>query len=319
MIKLKNILIASFIMANNGAAFSGTIDSKETKTWVIGGHALYLKTQVGNNGLQTKNTAAEQDPSLVSTLGLNPGYSFGFQLEGTYHLTKDNDLSINWYRLRYSDSDSHYIEQPGDWPAPFSIYGQTSLSSGDTTVKINNQWDAVNLEYGHRIQFATNDNVRIHAGAQYARVADSTFFSGQLNFSGVSGFRQFNFHPAFNGFGPRVGVDLTHHFESHLTAYINGAVAVLAGSHKDQASMSRVGNYLTSYVNNTLVVPEVDGKIGLAYTHQLAQGELSLDIGWLWVNYIDALAAPVYPVLLGKFGAQGAYFGLKWKVVQHKL
>lgn len=73
--------------------------------------------------------------------------------------------------------------------------------------------------------------------------------------------------------------------------------------------------YIKSYVNNTLVVPEVDGKIGMAYTHPLAQGELSLDIGWLWVNYMDALAAPVYPALLGNFAAQGAYFGLKWKVV----
>lgn len=315
MIKLNKVLIASFIMANSGAVFSGTIGADKTRNWVVGGHALYLKTQVGNNGLQTTNHASEQDPSLVSTLGLTPGYSFGFQLEGTYHLTTDNDVSISWYRMRYSDSDTHYLEQPGDWPAPFSVYGQTTLSSGDATVKINNQWDAVNLEYGHRIQFVSNDNVRIHAGAQYARVADSTFFSGQLNFSGVNGFRQFNFQPAFNGFGPRVGLDVTHCFESHLTAYVNGAAAVLAGSQKDQSSMSRVGNYIKSYVNNTLVVPEVDGKIGMAYTHPLAQGELSLDIGWLWVNYMDALAAPVYPALLGNFAAQGAYFGLKWKVV----
>ena len=51
----------------------------------------------------------------------------------------------------------------------------------------------------------------------------------------------------------------------------------------------------------------------------MAQGDLTLDVGWMFVNYFNATqaiqggganAAP--QVIGGDFGLQGLYFGLNW-------
>lgn len=85
------------------------------------------------------------------------------------------------------------------------------------------------------------------------------------------------------------------------------------------AKMSYIGTN-TSNINSTLyynvnrVVRSIDAKLGLDYTYAIAQGELALDAGWMWVNYLNALAArdAVSGVQNNAFAIQGVYFGAKW-------
>ena len=99
--------------------------------------------------------------------------------------------------------------------------------------------------------------------------------------------------------------------DNGLGIYANAAVAILAGTRAYNAT------YTDSFTNNfkfnssiTGVVPALDAKLGAQYHHALAQGELTLDAGWMWVNYFnvqETLASNT-----NDFGLQGLYFGLKW-------
>jgi len=63
-------------------------------------------------------------------------------------------------------------------------------------------------------------------------------------------------------------------------------------------------------------VPELEAKLGLNYGYALAQGQLSVDAGWIWVNYFNPMViASRYAfdgVEQSNFGVQGPFFGLKW-------
>ena len=82
------------------------------------------------------------------------------------------------------------------------------------------------------------------------------------------------------------------------------------------ASATNIG-VATSHSN---VLPELDAKLGAMYTYAMAQGDLSLDVGWVWAHYVNALSsAHVLDVVNGdsynhpqSFGIQGLYFGAKW-------
>ena len=72
----------------------------------------------------------------------------------------------------------------------------------------------------------------------------------------------------------------------------------------------------TSHSN---VLPELDAKLGAMYTYAMAQGDLSLDVGWVWAHYVNALNSLDTAVGAGSdltrprsFGIQGLYFGAKW-------
>lgn len=80
-------------------------------------------------------------------------YSWGFFLDSLYHYTTNKDIHVNWYHLR----------------APFSNTYQ-NLAGTFTTIDMSPQWDAANLEFGRQIVLDERDNIRLHAGIQYARV-----------------------------------------------------------------------------------------------------------------------------------------------------
>jgi hypothetical protein len=102
--------------------------------------------------------------------------------------------------------------------------------------------------------------------------------------------------------------------------YANGAGAILAGSSKFSTSYTSVlGQGLTVSGSRTAVVPEIEAKLGATYTYAMAQGDLTLDAGWLWINYFNVNPAfsPVDAAIdasaaAGSFGLQGPYIGLKW-------
>lgn len=120
---------------------------------------------------------------------------------------------------------------------------------------------------------------------------------------------------SFNGFGPRLGVDYKYVSPCGLGGYAKGAVAMLAGTTKSNYVGDGVVGLNTSL---SRVIPAIDAKLGLNYERPVYSGIITADIGWLWVNYINALPYASGP---GKtagntssFELQGLYFGLNYTV-----
>ena len=101
--------------------------------------------------------------------------------------------------------------------------------------------------------------------------------------------------------------------------YGKAAATVLAGTTKyDVANGS-----LLSARSRTQIVPELEGKLGAKYTYAMSSGDLTLDVGYMWVDYINARSALVVNGSAGAvtttsltnrddFGLNGVYAGLKW-------
>lgn len=123
--------------------------------------------------------------------------------------------------------------------------------------------------------------------------------------------------PTYNGLGPRFGVDLRHHWQNGLHVYGNIAAAVLAGTGKYSKTFTYdVGTVKVQNASSTLVVPEIDTKVGVTYIHALQKGQVVLDIGWMLFDYWNVLntadVANISEVETTNFAAQGPYFGIKW-------
>ena len=180
--------------------------------------------------------------------------------------------------------------------------------------------------------------MRVHGGFQYAHVqtddnnnATSPSTAGLVGntvWNGGSIYDQVNAFSTlkYNGFGPRVGVNLFYGFND-LAVYANAASALLIGSRSfDISALSVLNatgvpnsgplgsqNMIGSQGSDITIVPELEVKTGLTYNYALTKGTLNLDVGWMWSNYFNVLATngDDFEDTIG-FGVQGPYIGLKW-------
>jgi hypothetical protein len=96
---------------------------------------------------------------------------------------------------------------------------------------------------------------------------------------------------------------------------------------KKSAPFDDAGTTKSNYVGDNVVgmntslprvIPAIDAKLGLNYNKPVYSGVLTADIGWLWVNYINALPysndTQNTPGIPASFEVQGLYFGLNYTV-----
>lgn len=335
MLNLKKTAVAVLALSS-GAVFAGTMGPVcsavnvtvpcETTAWGVGARALYLQSSVTSGVAQASKTISAAGQSV--DFGQNPKWGWGFMIEGSYLFGTGNDININWYHINNGRSrtvtgsrtvsDDIFASQ---FP---SITAGTSTTITSAGASISPQWDAVNIEFGQHVDFGENTNIRFHGGFEYARLAAKTSLSLVGSRVTTTGGTPATFNtytsnnPTYNGFGPRLGADMGYDWGNGLGVYANGAAGLLAGS----------GKYSTIHTDNTTarsvttsgsvmtVVPELEGKLGVNYTYAMAQGDLTLDVGWMWINYFNVARSqtvtPAATVDAGDIGFQGLYFGLKW-------
>jgi len=283
----------------------------ESTAWDFGGKALYLQPSYSSGvGLERTFTTSTGEGVAV---GKNPQWSWGFMIEGSYHFNTGNDLNINWYHINKSASRSFDVATAG------TILSGLGFAAGTGSVTVDPHWDAVNFEFGQHVDFGESKSIRFHGGAEYVRLTGNTTLvspsAGVFVNNAIASVTSITTNPTYNGFGPRLGADMSYDWGNGLGIYANGAGAVLAGSSKFSNVFSTAANgSLTAAGSSTVVVPELEAKLGATYTYAMAQGDLTLDAGWMWINYFNVLNSDVLSVANnnGDFGLQGPYIGLKW-------
>lgn len=314
MLTLRKTVVAVLALSS-GAVFAGSMGPVcsavnvtvpcESTAWDFGAKALYLQPAFSGGDYSYSavhtNTGAYED--------FNQTWAWGFFIEGSYHFNTGNDANLNWYHLDKSTTknitDTFVFLADGDIDGAGRTY-------------INPKWDAVNLEFGQHVDFGEHRNIRFHGGFQYARIANTVNITGtESSEDGALGF--VNSKPTYNGFGARVGADMDYDWGNGLGVYANGAAALLAGTTKLSYSHGDGATTFPLSASKAIIVPELEAKLGMKYGYAMAQGDLTLDVGWMWVNYFNATQAiqsnaanVTQHVVSGDFGLQGLYFGLNW-------
>jgi len=355
MLSMKKIAIAMLALGGH-SVFAGTMGSvctQDTVTvpctssgWGFGIQALYLQPSYSiGSFLQHSNNA-----ETVYTY-INPKYNWGwgFKLDGSYHFSSMNDLNLSW--THYHSTNSQVLSNGSLGSNFFDVFTDSTIYA-NIVASVKPEWDAVNLEFGQPMHFGEWNNLRIHGGVQYANIrttsantvvskdmANNPVIDSWYDITGTSNNMQ------YWGVGPRLGMDLHYGIGNGWNLYANGATALLVGTQKfNTAAVGTTTNNLNndsfpfpasyppmspiSFVqtgSRTAIVPELELKVGASYLYTMSQGNLSLDVGWMLVNYFNALQTSIgapstyfgfnnssNPTIKTGFGVQGPYLGLNW-------
>lgn len=290
---------------------SGTMETtpSTSNNWQISADALYLQASYPAYAWSNERTVTDSSSNNTQSFGTSPGYDWGLFVEASYGYGNERDARLNVY---YYDDATHSND--------------TLALGGSGWQTFFTTWSAANFELGKTFHFDESSDIRVHGGVQYSRIDAKVLYSQNINLVNsytalnVSGLLTGTVQTVFNGFGPRVGADLGYQLSdvwskaAGLHVYTNGAVGLLAGQNIYRANGSSTSGLLSGSASRevNLVVPEFDIKLGLDYLHHLNQGDLTLDAGWLWTDYVSSVNWSRFAAN-GDVAFQGLYFGLKWK------
>ena len=284
----------------------------ETTGWGFGAKALYLQPSIGTRDINVTGTLLSVD-GKTRYASLDPSYAWGFQVEGSYHFNTGNDVNLNWSRIEHSTTRHFGALDIGVPIAPVVTESKDTISPS---------WNAVNLEFGQRVDFGEMKTIRFYGGATYARIAADIDRNNSAIIFGALVTAHTVRESVYNGFGPRLGADMAYGWGNGLGIYANTATALLVGtqSFDDNVYRTSLPAVIARSASMTAVVPELEAKLGATYTYAIAQGDLILDAGWMWINYFDSNLYDKYRtgvlssqgVETSNFALQGPYIGLKW-------
>lgn len=330
--KLKKTTIA-ILLALSGFAVAGTMGATEniqTDGWAFAGKALYMQmtTEASQATYELGSSTQTFFPS-----GTRQGWNWGWEIEAARHFDSGRDINLNWYHLKGSNTLNY---GPGPIETNWYISGNPGKEGSYSFGQINqlstsnsNKWDMVNLELAKHLNLDQHTWVRLHLGIDYSRVGTDSYALINHNIQvlpstlNTNSNLDYNQNSTFNGFGPRTGADLGYNMTCGLRFYGGAALGIVAGTAKTFYSHTVIAtnNPLlpqpysgVRYYNIAKVVAEIDGRLGATYHYKMSYGELSLDAGWMWANYISALATQSAATGANgtNFGIQGLYFGAKW-------
>ena len=257
---------------------------------------------------------------------IQPDYNFGFEIDLTavFH-ERGTKLTASWEHFENNDSSS--VSAPtSDMIGPFFAIGPDTIAYASAYGKVHWYFDQVNLDYGTYINFGDCFQTNFFVGITGARIKETvnTFYSG--DFAGAFIGRNINSPSTFTGGGPRVGIDFSYSILEDFRLTGHAAAAIYVGNFVNHTEYTSVfpgvvplpggvtsPNYQSTSVNNRYgIVPEFEGRLGLAYDTSFCDDFfVKLEVGYEAKVYIGAIQStdmgsevvtpPVAPDLIGVF------------------
>jgi hypothetical protein len=275
----------------------------------FGADALYMKPSVPNGAYLS--TAS---PGVTPTAGIttshtiqvvNPSYQWGFDVNAAYRIPcSGNDISILWTYLGNNNDHNDNIA----FPTRFPIGGGVFLPA-TTTANANldfNGYNAVDLDFGQRINFGDYFNFRLFTGLRGVQIKENVNRYTSLAVPGIPGAPATSFftdsvqdNSKFSGVGPQFGIDGRFCLGYGIGLDANATVSLLIGTidastHNLSTVISTTSSAITTNIDlnnkSCQVVPALDSMLGLDYTYNFNNCNRStfvVQAGWKVIEYWD--------------------------------
>ena len=246
---------------------------------------------------------------------VRPSYSAGFDLAGNYRFKNNqNDVELNWTHLKTSDSDAT-IAGANEFAVPLFQAGpsagqQLNNASQQAHATARFNYDVINLDAGQLVNYGNQTQLRFFAGlsgAQLKETLDAAFQDNAATYNINSENKS-----KFTGAGPLFGVDGYYQLPYNVGFIGTATASALIGSLQASTQYTSYSPQLaaagitTNYQSITpkstqQVVPGLDGKLGLNYSHVLGKGsEFTLEVGYEYATYFNAIVAYNPAVIFGE-------------------
>ncbi len=282
------------------------------------------------------------DPSVygdtIKTSILNENYYWWFGADITYAFPGNSrDVTLAYEGLHGTTTDNASNNFNND-VAQSSIYYSlvnpiTNNDVASIQAETDTRYDAGDLLFGQKLTIGQRIQLHPFIGVRYTHIDVQDSFKDTMESfpsEGAEGGNESgNLGSTFNGIGPRLGSDAGIILGKGFSIRGRLGLSALIGSEK--SNYNYVSTYLfsppstivpfTQTVNRdisskTMVVPELDGRLGLNYKHSLnSTMDLGVEAGWQATNYFQVINDPMLSSPGGTpahdkysdFGLQGPY------------
>lgn len=314
---------------------------QQVGSWSIAVEALYEQVTNGNFNYASVNDVAVDIDLANGFIGVDeatkiksvkPNYNWGWKLDLMYNFEGNGrDAQLTWTHYNHHDSSST-TDLDGTFllGTGFAILPPWEAAEGHTKA----DYDAVDLMFGQKMDFADKVMVRLSGGVRYVdlRNKDSgDYFLGDFIDGDGNTFveEEIIYKSQFQGLGPRAAVNTKVQLGGGFSVVGSFGTSLLIGSQKASLNdhidiliedvLFIEANANAKKTTSTRVVPELDMRLGVNYTYAFnPDTAFGVELGWEAVNYFnvkDTSLVGYFDTVSGAeetdFGLQGPYLRLQ--------
>lgn len=298
---------------------------EQSGTWSFGGTAVLMQPIGGGfnyaNSLSSATTNGDTvGDSSKNAVGQNYNWWFGADISYAF-AGNGRDVMLAYEGMHSTNKNS----TNGDFlTSPFVYSANTAANNGNSVFtngsyntnrgtftwasgQAETNYDAVDLLFGQKLDVGTRVRLHPFAGLRYAYINHQNTGDYAGAYTQPSPSVTYNvtekakLNSTFSGIGPRFGSDAQVNLSQGFSVRGRLGLSALIGSRKTDSS------FIDSYYDSTTgalaatdaqsadggtqarVVPEVDGRLGIAYTHGFSTNMAwGIETGWQVENYFNS-------------------------------
>jgi|GEM_PF-2869942 len=267
----------------------------EREGWDLGIEGFYVRAH--NNDLFYSEHLSVNESSRFYSFdkdAVSPEFHFGFRVEGSYHFSTGNDVTVNWLRFHHSDDDT--VEGGTRFGRGFHVFFTDTVGTEFDNYQGSARFDfdEVNVEMGQHVDVGPNVDMRLHAGLTYAHLDQEFDIRGWT--SQDKGFRQIETDSEFRGVGIRTGFDGAYEVGSGFRLTAHGTVSIFAArmrnwveardyAHPSLGTQGQLYSTVRFELSERVITPAASARIGVAYQNN----GFTVEGGWMINHYWDVI------------------------------